>query len=419
MRKTPGVWGRSPHGKGLPKAHDRADAARRAKKQLIHRLPPDYVRGILKDFNSGALDPPGAAARLGVSRARVYQLRADYLKDKTGYRPAASGGDRREEWPPAVLEFLKGFLPVQSPPNYQLVADELERLCNFKRARASVESYVKTHLSHLVPTPAPKKRTYRRFRRAHVGELWQHDSSIHQWWPAPQKQTLLLTVDDCSGLFVAGSFVDRDTTWNHFQHFRGAFERHGLPEAIYTDALSLFGPSSSNHHADPRSEFQRALRALHVAHLVAPTPQAKGKIERGFQTFQNRLVTLMAHAKTSDRDSADSILQMEIHRQGGKIQRTTGRIPAEVWEEQLLKRTARLGPAPVSTLLDLHFSLRATRKVHTGPYIEFDGEHYEIAPTSRKVVTVLFHPFRKLWVLDHPPKFTRPPILGHFTLKSV
>jgi hypothetical protein len=30
-----------------------------------------------------------------------------------------------------------------------------------------------------------------------------------------------------------------------------------------------------------RSEFQRALRALHVAHLVAPTPQAKGKIERG------------------------------------------------------------------------------------------------------------------------------------------
>lgn len=403
----------------MPKAHDRTDAARRAKKQLIHRLPPDYVRGILKDFNSGALDAPDAAARLGVSRARVYQLRADYLKDKTGYRPAASGGDRREEWPPEVLEFLKSFLPIQSPPNYQLVADEMERLCNFKRARASVESYIKAHLPHLIPTPAPRKRTYRRFRRAHVGELWQHDSSIHQWWPAPRKQTLLLTVDDCSGLFVAGRFVESDTTWNHFQHFREAFERHGLPEAIYTDALSLFGPSSSNHHADPRSEFQRALRALHVAHLVAPTPQAKGKIERGFQTFQNRLVTLMAHAGTNDRESADAILQMEIQRQGRKIQRTTGRIPAEVWEEQLLKRTARLGPAPASTLLDLHFSLRATRKVHTGPYIEFDGEHYEIAPTSRKVVTVLFHPFRKLWVLDHSPKFVWPPILGHFTLKSV
>ena len=150
----------------------------------------------------------------------------------------------------------------------------MERLCKFKRARATLEFYVKTNLSHLVPTPTPKKR---------------------------------------------------------------------------------------------------ALRALHVAHLVAPTPQAKGKIERSFQTFQIRLVTLMAHAKVSDWEPADSILQMEIQRQGRKTLRTTGRIPSEVWEEQLLKRTARMRPTPAPTLLDLHFSLRATRKVQTGPYLEFDG----------------------------------------------
>lgn len=419
MRKTPGVWGRRPHGGGLPQAHERADAAGRAKKQLIHRLPPAFVLQILKDFNSGAIDAFSAANRLGVSRARLYQLRTGYLRNKSDYQPKASGGARREAWPPEVVKFLKGFLPVQSPPNYQLVADELERLCHFKRARATVESYVKTHLSDLIPTPPPKQRTYRRFRRAHVGELWQHDSSIHQWWPAPRKQTLLLTVDDCSGLYVAGRFVESDTTWNHFLHFREAFERHGLPEAIYTDALSLFGPSSSHDHADPRSEFQRALRALHVAHLVAPTPQAKGKIERSFQTFQNRLVTLLAHAGVTDWKNADPILQMEIQRQNRTTLRTTGKVPSEVWEEQQLKRTARLRPTPEASLLDLHFSLRSTRKVHTGPYIEFDGQSYEIAPTARKVVPVLFHPFRKLWVLEHSPNLTWPPILGHFTLKSV
>ena len=70
-------------------------------------------------------------------------------------------------------------------------------------------------------------------------------------------------------------------------------------------------------------------------------------------------------------------------------------------------------------MLDLHFSLRATRKVHTGPYIEFDSQDYEIAPTSHKVVTVLYHPFRKLWVLDHSANLTLPPVLDHFTLKSV
>ena len=420
MRKTPGVWGQRPQGGGLPQAQESADDARRAKKQLIHRLPPAFVAQTLKDFNARLIDAPSAAARLGVSRARLYQLRTDYLRDKNeGYQPKASGGDRCQAWPPEAVDFLKEFLPLQSPPNYQLVADELDRLYNFKRARATVESYVKTHLADLVPSPLPKNRTYRRFRRAHIGELWQHDSSIHQWWPAPRKQTLLLTVDDCSGLFVAGRFVESDTTWNHFEHFRHAIERHGLPEEIYTDGLSLFGPSSSHDHADPRSEFQRALRALHVAHLVAPTPQAKGKIERSFQTFQNRLVTLLAHAGVSDWKQADPILQMEIERQNRTLRRSTGKIPSEIWEEQQLKRTSRLRPTPEATLLDLHFSLRATRKVHTGPYIEFDGQSYEIAPTSRKVVPVLFHPYRKLWVLDHSPKLTWPPVLGHFTLKSV
>jgi hypothetical protein len=142
-------------------------------------------------------------------------------------------------------------------------------------------------LSQNAPASSPPRiRTYRRSRRAHIGELWLHDSSIHQWWPAAQKQILLLTVDDHSGIAVAGRFVIADTTWNHFCLFRAAFENHGIPEAIYTDALSLFGPSSSSDRSDPRSEFQRALRALGVTHLVAPTPQAKGKIERRFGTFK-------------------------------------------------------------------------------------------------------------------------------------
>lgn len=392
------------------------DDAWRAKRQLIHRLPPDFVRRVLTDFNAGVLEASAAAAHLGVSRTRLYELRASYLRDRAGFQPQASGGDRRAAWPSQVVEFLHGFLPLQSPPNYQLVADEMERLFGFKRARATVEAYAKTRLAHLIPAPCAKPRTCRRFRRAHVGELWQHDSSIHQWWPAPSKQTLILTVDDCSGFCVAGTFVQGDTTWNHFQHFRAAFERHGLPDAVYTDALSLFGPSPSHDHSDPRSEFQRVLRALHVAHLVAPTPQAKGKIERRFDTFQQRLVTLLAHAGVTTWQQADPILQMEIERQNRKVLRSTGQVPAEVWEKQILNRSAHLRATPPQTLLDLHFSLRSTRKVHPGPFIDFDGRSYEISPTSRKLVTVLFHPARKLWVLDHRPKDVWPPVLGHFTL---
>jgi hypothetical protein len=66
-------------------------------------------------------------------------------------------------------------------------------------------------------------------------------------------------------------------------------------------------------------------------------------------------------------------------------------------------------------LLDLHFSLRATRKVHLRHLIQFAGIDYGIAPTSRKSVTVLFHPFRRFRVLEDSPNLTWPPIPGHFT----
>jgi len=400
----------------LPRIGGRGDGARYEKKQLVHRQPAEFVRRVLSDFNSGSLDAATAAWHLGVSRARLYQLRSAFLRLRDGYEPMASGGDRRGDWPPESKTFLEEFLPLQNPPNYQLVADELDRLCGVVRARSSVEAHVKAHYAHLVPTPQRKPRVYRRFRRARIGELWQHDSSIHQWWPAASKQTLLLTVDDHSGLNLAGRFVDSDTTWNHFEHFRLTFETWGLPEAVYTDALSLFGPSSSADHRDPKSEFQRALRALGVAHLVAPTPQAKGKIERRFGTFQKRLVTLLAHARAQTWRQADDILQMEIARQNRTVNRSFAAIPIEIWQAQSLSRESRMRPTPPAALLDLHFSLRSTRRVNNDHTIDFEGQNYEISATLRKSVTLLHHPNLRFWVLEHPPKDLWPPILAHFTL---
>jgi hypothetical protein len=311
---------------------------------------------------------------------------------------------------------LEQFLPLSCPPNFQLVADELKRLHGFVRARSSVATYLKKHLPHLLPAPPPRLRAYRRFRRAYSGELWQHDSSIHQWWPAPHKQVLLLTVDDHSGLNVAARFVVADTTWDHFCHFRCAFENHGIPEAVYTDALSLFGPSSSSDRSDPKSQFQRALRGLGIAHLVAPTPQAKGKIERRFGTFQRRLVTLLSHAKVTTPQHADQVLQMELQRQNCTRQRSTGRVPLTVWEDSIAARTQRLRPVPPAPLLDLHFSLRQQRRVNNDNTIDFEGSNYPIAPTSKSSVTLIHHPKNKLWVVEHPPKDIWPPILAAFTL---
>jgi hypothetical protein len=390
--------------------------ARYENKQLAHRLPVEFVRNILSDFNAGSLDAVTAASHLGVGRSRLYELRTAWLRERSDFAPKPSGGDQRTDWPPEVQRFLLEFLPLQNPPNYQLVADELQRLCGWVRARSSVEAHVKAHYAHLLPSRARQPRVYRRFRRAHIGELWQHDSSIHQWWPAPAKQTLLLTVDDHSGLNLAGRFVESDTTWNHFEHFREAFETWGLPQIVYTDGLSLFGPSSSHDHSDPKSEFQRAFRGLGVAHLVAPTPQAKGKIERRFGTFQRRLVTLLAHARAETYQQSHEVLQMEISRQNRSRNRILDKAPLEIWDAQSQRGEGRMRSAPPAALLDLHFSLRCSRRVNHDHTIDFEGQNYEIASTLRKTVTLVHHPLRRFWITELPPTDVWPTILAHFTL---
>ena len=108
--------------------------------------------------------------------------------------------------------------------------------------------------------------------------------------------------------------------------------------------------------------------------------------------------------------------QMEIIRQNRTKQRNTGKIPLETWEQAILERNGRLRPTPVSSLLDLHFSMRGTRRVNNDQTIDFEGRNYEIAATSRKSVTIVHHPDLKFWVVDHTPKDLWPPILGTYGL---
>jgi hypothetical protein len=389
------------------------------KKQIARRLPPQFVRQILNDFNAGDLDALTAAARLRVGQSRLYELRSAWLKNRFGFTAGASGGDHWGPWPADVRKFLVEFVPLQRPPNYQLIADELSRRFDFVRARSTVAGYVQTHLGSLIPKAEPTPRPRRRWQRAQLGELWQHDSSIHPWWPTSDKPVLLLTIDDHSRKIVAGRFVSADTTWLHFEHFRAAFETHGLPAAIYTDALSLFGHTPTSDSLDPCSQFQRALTALGVAHLVAPSPQAKGKIERRFGTLQNRLVTLLAFETVTDFGPANEVLRMEIHRHNTSLCRTTGLRPDEAWTQALAQKRSRLQPIPQKSLLDLHLSLQLNRRVNADNTIDFLGQAWSIAPTPKRTVTLIHHPEKCFWVIPHPPQppdYRWPQILGSYSL---
>jgi len=127
--------------------------------------------------------------------------------------------------------------------------------------------------------------------------------------------------------------------------------------------LSLFGHTSTADRLDTHSQFQRPFSALGVAHRVAPNAPAKGKIERRFDTRQNRLVTLLAYEKITDYPPANALLRTQIARHNAHdVCRTTGLTPNATWDLALQEKRNHPRPAPATPLLDLHLALYLQRR---------------------------------------------------------
>ena len=86
--------------------------------------------------------------------------------------------------------------------------------------------------------------------------------------------------------------------------------RHGLPAALYRDGSTIFAPNAVRHRErDEATQVGRALAELGIATIVAGPPQAKGRIERLWGTFQDRLVSELRRAGAADRASANAVLR--------------------------------------------------------------------------------------------------------------
>ena len=355
--------------------------------------------------------------RLMISRTQLYQLRHQWLTDKKGFQLQSSGGDHRPVWPQQAHDFLAECLPHSQPLNFALLADELARRFDFHRSRAAVAAHVRHHFPKLVSAQPPGPKPRRRWQTGAIGELWQHDSSPHPWWPADSYPTLILTIDDHSRKIMAATFTASDTTWGHFTHLRQAIETHGRCACLYTDGLSLFGHRSPADRLDTHSQFQRAFTALGTAHRVAPDAPAKGKIERSFDTFQKRLVTLLSYERITDFKNANTFLQTQIlwHNEH-HVCRTTGLTPNAAWNLALRENRSHLRPTPAVPLMDLHLALYHQRRLNTDHTLDFLGHNWPVTPVARKNVTIIHHPNQCFWVvadLPDPQHPVWPTVLAH------
>jgi len=156
---------------------------------------------------------------------------------------------------------------------------------------------------------SPRHR-YRRQRMPQEGMLLQLDGSPHSWLESRgPRLTLLLAIDDATGTVPYALFREQEDTFGYFELLKAIIVRCGIPLGVYTDRFSIFhverGP---NGGTAPLTQFGRSLRELGITHILAHSPEAKGRVERANGTLQDRLVTELRLTGASNIIEANSVL---------------------------------------------------------------------------------------------------------------
>jgi transposase len=154
-----------------------------------------------------------------------------------------------------------------------------------------------------------------RERRAHFGELVMQDSSPFRWLEERGPACHLIALIDDATSRIWGRFTTHDTTDENLRTLGGWLRRYGRPLAHYTDKASIFRkagpqPLPEQLRGDSlRTQFGRALNELGIEWIAAHSPQAKGRIERLFETLQDRLVKEMRLAGIDSIEAANHFLE--------------------------------------------------------------------------------------------------------------
>ena len=212
---------------------------------------------------------------------------------------------------------------------------------------------------------APRHRS-RRERMPAEGLLLQLDGSRHDWLEERgPRLTLAGAIDDATGRVPAATFRDQEDAAAYLEILATIVTRHGLPGAVYRDRHSVFAPTSPGP-AEPGapeelSQFGRVLVELGIGSIVARSPQAKGRIERLWGTFQDRLVVELRLAGVNDRAGANAFLESFLPRFNARFA-VPPADPVAAWR-----------PVPADVRLDRVLVFKYRCKVARDHTIRLDG----------------------------------------------
>jgi len=259
-----------------------------------------------------------AALILGLSERQCYRIK-DRVSEQGakgvihGNRGRACKGKIKEKTVQRIVELARGkYLGFN---DHHLT----EKLKEQERIELSREKIRRILRSQGIASPRKRranKHRSRRERRAAEGMMLQVDGSPHDWLEGRGPALCLIgAIDDASSKVPRAFFEEAESSWAYFRLFSDIFNKHGLAQSVYSDRHSVFWtdrePTVDEQllNKRPTTEVGRGLEELGVNLILAGSPQAKGRIERLWGTFQDRLVSELRLAGAKTKAQAQAVLE--------------------------------------------------------------------------------------------------------------
>ncbi len=281
--------------------------------------PEEWQRvHVLMLLESGKTTIARVAEALGLSRRQVRRLRA---KLREGGPTALTHGNRDRPAAHALPAALRAQVVALACGKYAGLNDvhlteKLTAQEDLVVSRATVQ-----RLLRAAGLPSPRRRRpprhrSRRPRRPQAGLLLQLDGSPCAWFEERGPVcTLLAAIDDATGTVLAAGFRAEEDAAGYLGLLRETARTYGAPAAVYTDRHGIFVRTDEHWTvaeqlagAQDPTQVGRALQALGIRHIPASSPQAKGRIERLWGTFQDRLVAELRLAGISTLAAGNAFL---------------------------------------------------------------------------------------------------------------
>src|SRR3989344_3883095 len=272
---------------------------------------------VIEELTDGRINVPTAALKLNLSVRQIKRLKKRFKKyghDSLIHGLRGKPGLRKTDMQ-MEMEIVKTIKEKYHDFGPLLAWEKIAAVHNIPIGRETVRAIMIRN--NIWESKKRKRGQYFswRDRRTAYGELEQFDGSYHDWFegrnPNIPEACLLAAIDDATGRITNAKFDYNESVVAVFSFWFEYINQNGIPVEIYLDKFSTYkiNHPAATDNIELMTQFRRAMKELGTNLICANTPQAKGRVERLFETLQDRLVKEMRLANINTIEDANRFLK--------------------------------------------------------------------------------------------------------------